>query len=193
MFRVQGVEGSGLERQAELALLARRNAEQNGFEADFLNADLFDLPESLKERSFAHVLTNPPFFDRSRGSVSQNDSREGGRGETASLALWIDACIRRLKPGGHLWMIQRAARLPEILSALDSRVGGIRVRPLSARVGRSPETVIIAARKGAKAPFRLLSNIVMHDGNAHQDGDQHTPLVRSILREGAALPMRDSD
>ena len=89
-------------------------------------------------------------------------------------------------------MIQRASRLPDMLAALDKRVGGIRVRPLSARAGRAPETVIVSARKGARAPFQLLSPLVMHVGASHEDGDRHTAVARAVLRDGAALPMRDS-
>ncbi len=193
MHRVPEVSATGVELQPELADLARANIAANGLDARVFAADLADLPAALRAESFDHVMANPPFFDRTRGSAAGHASREAGRGEALALAVWFDVAVRRLVPGGRLWMIQRAARLPEMLAAADGRLGAVEVLPLSSRQGRDPETVILSATKGARGAFRLLAPVVLHDGNSHRDGDQHSALARAVLREGAALQRGDSD
>ena len=78
---------------------------------------------------------------------------------------------------------------PELLAALDGRLGSVCVLPLTARVGRAPEHVILRAKKSGRAAFRLLAPLVLHDGPAHEsDRENYTTAVRAVLRTGAALP-----
>ncbi len=191
--RIAGINATGVEVQPELADLARGNATANGVDLRVFTADLADLPAELRAESFDHVLANPPFFDRTRGSVAQNASRETGRGEAVDLAVWVDVAVKRLAPNGRLWMIQRAARLPDLLSAFDTRLGDIQVLPIAGRQAKDPETIIVSARKGARGEFRLLQPLISHAGSSHQDGDQYTPTFRAVLEEGARLPFKDSE
>jgi tRNA1(Val) A37 N6-methylase TrmN6 len=48
--------------------------------------------------------------------------------------------------------------------------------------------VIVRARKGGRAPFRLLAPFVIHSGATH-DGDResYTPAANAVLRDGAEL------
>ena len=86
-------------------------------------------------------------------------------------------------------MIQKADRLPDMLTACEGRLGSLEVLPLAARVGRQAELVILRARKGGKAAFRLHAPLILHAGTRHeQDGESYTPQVSAVLRDGAALP-----
>lgn len=190
LARVENLSATGVERNDALADLARHNLRHNRATARIVTADLTDLPEELRAQSFDHVMANPPFFDRTQGSKARSD-REGGRGEQTPLATWVDTAIRRLAPGGVLSMIQRAERLPDLLGAVDSRLGDITVLPLAPRQGRAAKLVILQARKGAKGPFRLATPLVLHDGVRHErDGDSYSAMARAILRENAALDIQ---
>ncbi|MBT7906980.1 MAG: methyltransferase, partial [Marinovum sp.] len=58
--------------------------------------------------------------------------------------------------------------------------------PLSARVGRASELLILRARKSGRAGFCLEAPIIMHKGKEHtKDGDSYTDLLRRVLRDGA--------
>jgi tRNA1(Val) A37 N6-methylase TrmN6 len=185
--RVPGLTLAAVERQADYADLARRNAEANGITARIWQADLTAIPTELRAQSFDHVLANPPFFSPT-ATPAQDPGRDGALREDTPLAAWIDAGLRRLRAGGHLTLIHRAERLPHLLAALDGRAGAIAVRPLAGRMGRPAGRVLVQARKGARGPFRLLAPLILHDGDAHVgDGDDFTPLARAVLREGAAL------
>jgi tRNA1Val (adenine37-N6)-methyltransferase len=78
--------------------------------------------------------------------------------------------------------------LPEVLTALAPKLGSAAVLPLAPREGRAALRVIVQARKGGRAPFRLLAPFVIHQGSAH-DGDResYTPAANAVLRDGADL------
>ncbi|WP_108855284.1 tRNA1(Val) (adenine(37)-N6)-methyltransferase [Aliiroseovarius pelagivivens] len=186
--RVPGLELHGIERQADHAEMARKNAEDNGISLTVHDGDLAQMPEALRAQSFDHVIMNPPYFDRTRGSMSPHDAREQAMGEETPLAAWMDQATRRLKPRGMLTMINAAERLPDILSALDDRLGSVVVQPFSARTGRAAKLLLLQARKGGRAAFRLSAPIVLHEGDTHTaDREHYTPAIQAILRDGAAL------
>jgi tRNA1(Val) A37 N6-methylase TrmN6 len=190
--RVDGLDLTGVELQAELAALAQENAERNGFAARIVQGDVTDLPKALRERRFDHVITNPPFFDRACGSAAPGSSREAGRGEGVNLAAWLDIALRRTAPKGRLTLINRIERLPECLAAMQDRAGDIVVLPLLPRRDRAAKLFLMTARKDAKGPFALKAPLILHDGDSHQeDRDSYSARVQDILRRGQALSLRN--
>jgi len=185
--RVGGLRLVGLERDAEAAALAQANAEANGIAAGIVTGDVAAMPDTLRAMSFDHVMMNPPFF-RS-GSASGDAARRDARHEDTPLGLWLDAGLKRLRSGGSLAIIQRAERVPELLSGLGGRAGALALRPLAPRAGREAKLVLLTARKGARTPFRLLPPFVLHAGDSHlSDGDDSTPEAAAILRDAGAFP-----
>lgn len=190
LSRVPGIQAVGIDKDRDALRLASENIAENGYGADVSFADIPDLPDDLRQRSFDHVMTNPPFFDRTAGSKAANAGREAGRGESTALSVWIDVAIRRLSPNGTLSIIQRAERLPDCLRALDERVGDICVLPLVPRADRAAKLVVLQAKKGGKGPFRLSAPMVLHKGATHEkDGDSYTEVAARILRHGAPLAL----
>lgn len=185
MHRVSDLLATGVEYQSELAGLARLNASQNDFEATIHQADLAELPREVRNATYDHVLTNPPFFDRRAGSMSNSPTREAGRGEGMSLGIWIDIATKRLAPKGQLTLIQRADRLGDVLTSMDGRLGDVTIQPLAPRVGKAAELVIVSARKSARGALTLLPPLILHDGTHHnRDGDSYSAPAKAILRDG---------
>ncbi|MTH35381.1 methyltransferase [Paracoccus limosus] len=188
--RVPGLELTGLELQDDYAALARANATANGLAASILTGDLGRMPAELRARSFDHVIANPPYFQS--GTIAPDAGRGTARHEDAPLSLWIGTALRRLRPGGWLALIHRAERLGAILTVLDGQAGEITILPVSARSGRAAGRVIVLARKGARAPLRLLYPFIMHEKPSHgADGEDLTAAAHAVLREAAALNLRD--
>lgn len=189
--RVPGLDLTGLELQPGLADLARHNAAATGIPARILTGDLSALPPELRAESFDHVIANPPFFGP--GTRAPDASRASARHEETPLDAWIDVGLRRLHPGGWLVLIHRAEALDRILSALPGRAGSAAVLPVAARRGHDAGRVIVAARKGARGPLRLLAPFVLHERQAHErDGEDLTPAAQAVLRHGAALDIKPS-
>jgi tRNA1(Val) A37 N6-methylase TrmN6 len=187
--RVSDLDAVGVEREPLLAAMARENARRNGVKLTVCEADLAQLPAGLvAESPFDHVLANPPFFDRGRGTRAGDGTREAGRGEQTPLAVWLDVAMRRVAPRGTVTLIQRAARLPDIIRAMDSRLGSLVIQPLSARTGRASDLVIVSAKKGGCADTVLKSPVILHRGARHvRDGESYGDVARAVLRDGAGL------
>ena len=184
--RVPGLSLAGLELQPAYADLARRNAERNAIPVDIHEGDLARMPKDLR-RDFDHVIANPPYYPAG-GSPSPIVARARAMQVETPLSAWVQAATRRLRPGGWLTLICGADGLPEVLSALAPKLGSAAVLPLAPREGRPALRVILQARKGGRAAFRLLAPLVIHQGPAH-DGDResYTPSANAVLRDGADL------
>lgn len=187
--RIPGLSLTGLELQEDYAALARRNADTAGVALTVLTGDLAAPPAALRAARFDQVLMNPPYF--TPGTPGPDPGRATARQDGAALATWVDAGLRRLRPGGALTLIQRSDRLPEVLAALTPRAGAICLRPLASRPGVEAARFVLTAIKGRRDGLRLLAPLTVHAGAAHMgDGtEDYTPEARAILRDGAALPM----
>ncbi len=187
MARVPQLQATGVELQQAYAELARRNADDNAA-LTVVEADLNALPDDLRQMQFDHVIANPPYYRAGAHSPSTDAGRRAALGEDTPLQDWIDVAARRLAPRGYLHMIQKADRLPDMLAGCAGRLGSVEVLPLSPRINRAAELVILRARKGGRAAFRLLAPLVLHTGDRHvQDGESYTPQVSAVLRDGADL------
>ena len=186
--RVPGLSLTGVELQAPYADLARRNAAANILAATVVEADLASLPSDLRQQSFDHVIANPPYYRAGAHSPAVDAGRRTALGEATPLATWVEVAARRLAPKGYLHVIQRADRLADLLGAAQTCLGSLEVLPLAPRIGRAAELVILRARKGGRAAFRLHAPLVLHQGESHQrDGEDYSDSVRAILRQGHAL------
>ncbi len=184
--RVAGVALAGLEVQPAYADLARRNAARNGQAFEVVEGDLTALPAVLR-RDFDHVISNPPYYPAGGTPSPRPDRAQAMQVQAAPLAQWLAVAARRLRPGGWLTMITGADALPELLAGLGT-LGSAAVLPLQPREGRAAKRVILQARKGGKAPFRLLTPVVIHHGATH-DGDResYSALAGDVLRKGCDL------
>ncbi len=184
--RVPGLALSGLELQPDYADLARRNAMRNTITLAVHEGDLSRMPPGLC-RDFDQVIANPPYYSAG-GSPSPVAGRAQAMQVGTPLHDWVAAASRRLRPGGWLTLICGADGVPDVLAALSPKLGSAAILPLAPREGRPALRVIVQARKGGKAAFRLLAPLVLHTGPAH-DGDResYAPEANAILRDGADL------
>ncbi|TQS71448.1 methyltransferase [Rhodobacteraceae bacterium] len=186
--RLGDVALAGLELQPEYAALARMNAQANNLSFDVIEGDLSEMPAELRAQTFNHVIANPPYFAPNNGTKAADRGREKAQREDTPLATWISAGMRRLKPAGWMTLIQNADRLSDILVPLAPLAGNIHILPVAARRGRDAGRVIVLARKGAKAPLRLLAPLVLHNQDRHlQDAEDLSDIAQSVLRFGKEL------
>jgi tRNA1(Val) A37 N6-methylase TrmN6 len=170
----------GVEREPEIAELARRNVARNGWEGriEILAADAL---ASWPAETFDGIFCNPPFDDAAHSPAPRPDRRHAYLTET-TIEGWIKPLADRLTGGAALTMIHRAAALPAILKALEGRLGSPEVFPLRPREDAPASRVLVRARKGGRAPLRLLRGLDLHG----LGGAKHTPAAEAILR-GAAI------
>ncbi len=173
-------QGFGVDITPEFCALARRNSTENNHHesipVSIVEGDIFTKPVPFQNEQFDHVITNPPYHELSGFTPSPHNLRSVAAGEvTNGLALWIDYCVRRLKPRGYFTMIHRADRLDAILHYLWGRVGEICVVPLFTHQ-KSAKRVLIRGRKDVKGGLTLTPGITIHN-----DDGSFTPAANRIL------------
>lgn len=185
--RVPGLRLTGVEIQPAYAALAKTNAERAAATMTVHRGDVTRLPAPVRAARFDHVMLNPPWYRAGARGSAADAGREVALAENVPLQIWLDAAQRRVMPGGTVTIINLAERLPEILGALDHRVGRIRILPLSARAGRPAGRVLVQATAGRRDALELLAPLVVHDGDRHRaDADDFTAGASDVLRMGAA-------
>ena len=180
-----------IEIDPALGALACENAERNGL-ADRVKVVTLDLMASahataagLASNSAAHVLMNPPFNDSARQNVSPDAQRRLAHvGSDDTLRRWMQRAAALLLPSGTLTLIWRADGLSDVLAA-STGFGAIAVLPIYPRPNVAAIRVLVRAVKASRAPLTLLSGLTLNDGQGKPSSE-----AESILREGAALPMR---
>lgn len=175
-LRLPDVRFFGIEREPAMARLASENAARNGLAArvEIAEADLF-----VSKAVFDGVFCNPPFSEEGRGQAPAPARRHAYLTE-ASIDAWVRALADRLRGGAALTLLHRAERLPEILAALEGRLGGVEVLPVRPRRREPASRVLVRARKGSRAPFRLHGGLELHEGEGHS-------AAAAALWQGAAL------
>jgi len=186
--RVEGVAVSLVEIDPALAALARGNAERNGLAArvhviclDVAASSAAFAGAGLAPGSADHVLMNPPF------NAPQNPSPDRGRrvariASPETLAIWLAAAVRLLRPAGAVTLVWRADGLSDVLAALAGNFGAIAILPIHAKPGVPAIRVIARAVKDSGAPLSLLPGLIVAD----KDG-KSTAQAEAVLRDGAAL------
>ena len=161
-----------VEQDQGLAEHAAQNIRQNGFEAR-MRAVAVDVlsPKARRGAGLADgcadiILTNPPFYAAGTVSTSPVELKQAAYVMAAGLDDWLRACAALLRPGGTLYLVHRAAALPEILAGCTGRFGGVQVKPVYPRQGSGASRVLIAAVKGSRAPLGILPGLILHEGAA---------------------------
>ena len=122
----------------------------------------------LTDGAFDLVLTNPPFHPANHRRPP-DPVRERALFPAADIPLdrWLAVAAALLLPRGRLVTVLRADLLGEALAALQARLGALAILPVHTRAGAPAERIVVAARKGTRAPLRLLEGIALADGAGH--------------------------
>lgn len=171
----------GVERDANMAALARENVALNAMSArvEIVTGDVLD--RNTNFASFDGVFFNPPFDQPGDGRAPAAIRRDAHLSE-APIDGWIAALVDRLSGGGALTLIHRAGKLSQILAALEGRLGGVEIMPVRPHAAAPAKRLLVRARKGARAPLKLLRGLDLHDAS----GSKYTTEAEEILR-GEAL------
>ena len=186
-MRVPGCRVIGIELQRDLVRLAGDNILLNGM-ADRLSVmvgDLLQPPPRLSPGSFDHVMANPPFIERGRGTPVADPAKAAATIEgDAALGDWVRFALGMVRAKGTVTFIHRADRIDALLAQLAGRAGGTVIFPLWPRAGQPAARILVQARKQVAAPARLAAGLVVHEA----DG-RFTEAAEAILRNGEPLAL----
>jgi tRNA1(Val) A37 N6-methylase TrmN6 len=141
----------------------------------------------LQQESVARVLMNPPFNDPVRQRTSPNRSRRLAHASTtATLASWVTAAARLLRPRGTLSLIWRADGIAEVLAALAPAFGAMMLLPVHPNPDAPAIRILVRATKASRAPLELLPGFVLADGSGNS-----TAEAEAVLRSGCGLTLAE--
>jgi tRNA1(Val) A37 N6-methylase TrmN6 len=175
----------GLELRPDLARLAADNAALNNMAArvTIIAGDLLRPPPRLGPGMFDHVMANPPYMARGRGTPAQDPAKAAATIEgEAELDDWVRFALAMVRQKGSITFVHRADRIDALLALLAGRAGEVAVFPLWPVAGRAAGRILVRARKRVAAPARLLPGLVLHEA----DG-RFTPAAEAVLRGGEPL------
>jgi tRNA1(Val) A37 N6-methylase TrmN6 len=105
LARCPDIDVIGLEINSDLVALARRNTGENGASQQFqiYQGTVASPPDEIKAGSFDVVVSNPPYLESGRATISPDAGKHVANMESdADLSAWINAASRALKPKGRL-------------------------------------------------------------------------------------------
>lgn len=139
---------TGIELQEDLASMAARNLEENGWadRGQVVHADLRD-PGALEREAFDLVVCNPPYHEAGRGQTSATPQRALARQSfSAELPDVAAAAARALAPGGRFCTVAPVARQGDLLAALEpAGLHATLLRRVLDRPGREAHLVLLQA------------------------------------------------
>jgi tRNA1(Val) A37 N6-methylase TrmN6 len=154
---------TGIEKDEAAWSLAVANAARNRLpgQVKFVLGDVL-APDASLLGQYDLVFSNPPYFDDDQAIRDPDETRQAAYILGAPLETWIKGMLAMAEPKGRFLMIHRADRLPDILAALRGKAGDVGICPIRPRAGDPAKRVVVSARKGSRAPLRLLAGIDMH-------------------------------
>ncbi|MGE5269847.1 MAG: tRNA1(Val) (adenine(37)-N6)-methyltransferase [Thiohalocapsa sp.] len=185
--RVQQCRIIGLELQRELVRVAADNIALNGMtgRVSAIAGDLLAPPPRLSPGSFDHVMANPPFIERGRGTPTANPAKTAATIEgEAGLGDWVRFALAMVRGKGSVTFIHRADRIDALLGHLAGRAGEVVVFPLWPAAGKPAGRILVRATKQVQSPARLLPGLVLHEA----DG-RFSEAAEAVLRGGAGLEL----
>ena len=184
-YRLQQVAFTGIEREAEYALLAQYNATANNMahRVTVIQDDVRSKQSAPLFGTFDHVVANPPYFGQDTHTAAPQKLRAVARQETdATIADWLQAANVFLRPQGTLTMIYPMDRLSQWLYEASRFAGGITIFPLWPKTGRQAKRVVLRATKGSNAPTALAPGLIVH----REDGS-YTDEADAVINQGRYL------
>ncbi|MBU0480264.1 MAG: methyltransferase [Proteobacteria bacterium] len=186
-YRRPEVRIVGLEIQADLVALSRRNAQDNGFAGRFevVEGDL-NGADVLAGALFDRIVGNPPYMDpqKSRGSRNQERflARQGLQAGPENLAR---AAARLLVDGGKLDLVYPANRLPSLASALKKHdLIPAKLRPVRGFPGATEMLVLLEAIKKGDGVLKTLPPFFIYN----EKGGEYSPEMKSCYAPERGKP-----
>ena len=157
----------GVEVQPAAAELAEETIKLNRIEdrVEIINGNVRDIKEMLPAAEADAVTANPPYTEAGRGIVSSNAAKAIARQEIeGTLADFLEAAEYILKPGGHLYMVHRPARLTDLIEKMRAlKLEPKEIQMFSGKRGEPPNILLLHAVKGGKNELRVLPELAVRN------------------------------
>lgn len=157
----------GVEIVPEVSDMAKRTMELNSLEDKIRihEGDIKNVKTMFGAHAFDAVTCNPPYMNVGGGLVNPKDKLALARHE---IACTLDDVVKSaksvLKPCGKLFMVHRADRLCDVISAFRKyNIEPKRLATVYPSEGKAASLILIEGAVGGKAQLKLEPAIFMYD------------------------------
>ena len=151
----------------EVSDMAKRTMELNNLSDKIVvhNADLNDAAEMFGKHTFDAVTCNPPYMNVGGGIVNPKDALAIARHE---IACTLDGVVKSaasvLKSGGKLFMVHRADRMCDVISAFRKyRIEPKRLKVVYPSEGKGANLILVEGALDGKPQLKIESAVFMYD------------------------------
>ncbi len=181
-YRKQDLKITGIEIMAQAVDRAGRNVAYNDL-ADrihILAGDIKDIKKLLPPGQADLVVSNPPFWKKGEGRVSQNPEQAIARHELeVELSQIISAAAYLLTTQGRFCLIHRADRADEIMACLaEHEFRQIKTRWVHSFPERPPHLLLIEGQKSPSSMVSQLEPLVIY-----QKKGEYSEEIKRIYEE----------
>ena len=156
----------GIELQKPSYDLAVRNAQINNLSprVEFIHDDIQNWSKYFACGSVDVVTCNPPYMSANSGFINPKDEKAIARHEImTNIEGVVDVCSKLLKFGGHVYMVHRADRLCDIVSAMRSRkIEPKRIAFIHPSPQKAPNLILIDGMLGANPSLKIENPIYVN-------------------------------
>lgn len=167
--RQRQITVTGVELNEEAAALGQSCAAENGLGDHLIirQGDLRQVRQFLPAGRFDLVVCNPPYYPPQSGRTAEKDALRRARAEvTCTLEDVCAAASYLLHWGGRLCLVQKPARLTDVLCAL--RACGLepkQLRFVCRRAGDAPSLVLVEGCRGGKSGLTVPPPLILEDAS----------------------------
>ncbi len=180
--RQRGLRVTALELQSGLADMARRSVSLNGLDdrVTVLQGDLRTSADVLEAQAWDVVVFNPPYRKMGSGRINPLEEKALARHEIAgSVAEFLQAARRTLKPGGRACLIYPCSRMVEVIHCMRSlRLEPKRFRMVHSRPGSRGDFILVEGMKGGGEELAVLAPLFIY-----RKGGGYSEELEALFRE----------
>ncbi len=181
--RHRGIRVTAIELQEGLADMARRSVSLNRLDdrVNILQGDLRKASGFLESQAWDVAVFNPPYRKMGSGRVNPLEEKALARHEVAgSVAEFLEAARRALKPGGRACLIYPCSRMVEAVHGMrSSRLEPKRFRMVHSTPASRGDFILVEGVKGGGEELAVLPPLYIY----RQEGsysDELEQLFRKI-------------
>ncbi|MBQ8526739.1 MAG: tRNA1(Val) (adenine(37)-N6)-methyltransferase [Clostridia bacterium] len=156
----------GMELQKPSFDLAVMNAELNDLSprVEFIHDDIKNWNKYFTHGSVDAVTCNPPYMPVNSGFTSLTDEKAIARHEIMINIDWIiEVSSKLLKFGGHIYMVHRADRLCDVITAMRSRkIEPKRLVFIHPSPEKAPNLILVDGMLGANPSLKIENPIYVN-------------------------------
>lgn len=162
----------GVEIDSATADMARRSVKMNKLDdkISIITGDVKCIKDFVRAGEFDKAICNPPYFSADDGFGTEGVKATARKQGENTIDHFVKAGAYALKNGGDFFVVYKADRLVEVVTALhENGLEPKHITYIYPKLSKGVDTVIISAKKGGKTGLQSSTLILMDEEGKYLD------------------------